>query len=316
MQEINNKEIREFFIKHKRKSDTNKYDYGHVLVIAGSLGMLGASVLVGRACMRSGAGLVTVAVPNSLMSSAMNCFVECMTLAVPTDTGFYFDTKSAEFLKKFLKDRNVDVVVLGPGLGRRIETQNFVKNILKFLIKMQIYTIVDADALFAMSNQKEQKELEEYEIFYLKQNIKLQKDDKKIIITPHIKEFQKLINFKNTNSIKKNREKYVEKIAEVNNIVCLLKGYETILSDGKNNYKNVIGNSGMATAGSGDVLSGIIAGIKSQFKDISLIQAAKIATYLHSLSGDIAKDNVGEISLIASDIIDFLPKAIFCITKF
>jgi hydroxyethylthiazole kinase-like uncharacterized protein yjeF len=309
---IEEKEIQKFFDEHKRKSDTNKYDYGHVLVVAGSLGMLGASVLSATSAMRAGAGLVTVAVPEGLIVSAMSHFVECMTLPVPTDTKFkgFFDEKSTAFLKEFLIKKKIDIVVLGPGIGRELETQNFVKEFLKILIDLKIDILLDADGLFAISNNKEQIQ-NNFEIDFFK-NLDIKNN---ILITPHEKEFQRLLNIKNFNFVKENRFLLCQELAKINKINCILKGKETVISDGEVTYKNIIGNAGMATAGSGDVLSGIIAGIKSQFKDIPFLEAAKIGVYLHALSGNFAKKELGEISLIASDILKFFPKSLLFLSK-
>jgi NAD(P)H-hydrate epimerase len=223
----------------------------------------------------------------------MTHFVEEMIVSVPSDFKYFFDLRSFDFLKRYLQseDKKIDVVAIGPGLSRQKETMGFAQKMIEFLIESEIPTIIDADALFAISNT---------EILGNKQ--------KNIIITPSEKEMQRLLNLPDIESVKNNRQYYCLDVAKKNGITCILKGFNTLISDGTELFINNTGNAGMATAGSGDVLTGILAGLKGQQKNLSMLEIAKTGVYLHGLAGDIAKDNVGENSLIATDLIKSLPE--------
>ena len=303
IQKIDIKFVRDFFVSHGRKQDGCKYDFGHILVIAGSMGMLGAGVLTARAAMKTGAGLVSVCVPEGLILPAMTHFVEEMTVCVSSETKYYFDLKSFDFLREYLTalpSKKIDVVAIGNGLGRKEETVQFVQKMVELLSELEIPTIIDADALFAISGGKASVENFKLPVFKAAKK-------KNIIITPHEKEMQRLINAPNIEFVKKNMEFCCSQIALENGIVCVLKGANSLVSDGKDVFVNTTGNPGMATAGSGDVLTGILAGIKGQHKNLEMLEVAKIGTFLHGLAGDIARDKVGENCLLASDLINCLP---------
>lgn len=299
-------DVKQFFSSYFREKDTNKYDYGHVLIIAGSLGMIGAGILASRACMRSGVGLVTLAVPSGISDATMCHVLEEIVLPVPnlSEKEGYFDELSFKFIKNFIERKKISLVVIGPGLSRNISTIDFVKKILTFLVDYEMDIIIDADAINALSNKK--KYINSLSIEFL-EGMKNKKSD--IIITPHYKEYQRLLNIDDINFIKKENIVLCKGVALENNLVCVLKSFNTVISDGKEVFVNVLGNSGMATAGMGDVLVGIIAGLKASLNKISMLEAAKMGVFIHSFSGDIAKNKVGEISLIARDVIENLPFA-------
>ncbi len=301
MNEITFDEIRQFFLSSFREKDTNKYDYGHILIIAGSFGMVGAGILASRACMRSGAGLVSLAVPSGISREVMCHILEEIVLSVPnlSENNGYFDDLSFEFLKNFIEEKNISLVVIGPGLSKNIRTVGFVKKILKFLLNYGLDIIIDADAINAISNKT--RYTKSLAIEFLNE---IENKKSNILITPHYKEYQRLLNIDDIEIIKKEKLYFCKNVALENNLVCILKGANTIISDGNETFVNIIGNSGMATAGMGDVLVGIIAGIKASFKKISMLEAAKIGVFIHALSGDKAKGKLGEISLIARDVID------------
>ncbi len=303
--------IKKFFDKNRRDKLKTKYDFGHTLVVGGSLGMLGAAVLASKAALKIGAGVVTCAVPQNLILPSMSHFLEIMTYPIESEIGDFFDLKSLKSLKTFLEEKIIDCIVLGPGIGKNEKTVKFTQKFYEFAKNLNIPIILDADALFAFSNLDEKGSK--------KANFKLEKlpssEKKCTIITPNEKEFEKLINAPNPEFVSKNRKEICKKIAKNNNLVCILKGHNTMISDGKTVFMNKTGNPGMATAGSGDVLCGILAGLKSQFKKAELLKIAEIGVFIHGLAGDIAKQKTGEMCLQASDIIENLPLALKKINK-
>jgi NAD(P)H-hydrate epimerase len=261
----------------KRKSDSHKGTYGHSLIVAGSSGKVGAAVLCTRACMRAGAGLVTALVPT--------CGYDIMQVSAPevmiiTDANHKIITKlpSLEIYSS---------VAIGPGIGTAKETLEVLKMLLKKHPHLPL--VLDADALNLLCLH----------------NDLLKKIPAQTILTPHIGEFERLFG-KCSNSFERlnlQREKSIEY-----RLIIVLKGPGTSISlpDGSVHF-NTTGNPGMATGGSGDVLTGIISGLLAQKYDAE--SAAILGVYLHGLSGDICKAETGEEALIASDLISNLGKA-------
>ena len=270
----------------KRKPDTHKGDYGHILIIGGSLGLSGAVCLCARAALRSGAGLVTVGVPKSLNSIFEIKLTEAMSLPL-ADKGGALSQEAFSNIESFLK--KADLVVLGPGVGLGASTKRLIVKIIKEIDKPMV---VDADALTALASNLE---------------VLLKRKTKTLILTPHLGEFSRLIKL-DVGKIKKKRKGLVKGFALRYNLTLVLKGNRTLISDGHRTFENNTGNPGMATAGSGDVLLGIIAGLLSQ--GVGQFEAAKAGVYLHGLAGDSAARDKTENCLIASDIIEYLPKAI------
>jgi len=270
----------------KRKSDTHKGDYGHILIIGGSLGLSGAVCLCARAALRSGAGLVTVGIPKSLNSIFEIKLTEAMSLPL-VDQGGALSQKAFSNIKRFLN--KTDLIVLGPGAGLGVTTKKLIVRIVKEVDKPMV---VDADALTALSSNL---------------GALLNRKTKTIILTPHLGEFSRLVKL-DVSKIKKNRKELVKKFSLRYNLTLVLKGSRTLVSNGQKTFENNTGNPGMATAGAGDVLSGVISGLLSQ--GIDSFEAAKLGVYLHGLSGDMAARDKTQNCLIASDIIDYLPSAI------
>ena len=275
---MENNDIEKFTLKLQRKPESHKYDYGHVLVIAGSKNMPGAGVLCCNAAMRSGAGLVTYAVKEEYFNNAC-------ALSKP-ETMFFVYGDSSEILE-FIENRKVSSVVIGPGL---LPSRTLRKFIEKIISKIEIPVILDASGI-AVFNKK---------------YVKLQKAKAKLILTPHIGEFSKLLD-KNVEEIEKNKNMAVDRFIEEFSLICVLKGRNTIVSNGKNIYVNDSGTPAMATAGSGDVLSGIIAAFAGI--DDDLFEAAKFAVYVHGLSGEASEEKKGRAGVIASDLVDNIPVA-------
>jgi len=271
----------------KRPRNSYKSDFGHVFILAGSRGLTGAAVLCSNAVLRSGAGLVTLGIPVSLNSVMSKKLTEVMTFSLAETKEITLSLKAEkEILKKV---KSSDVVVLGPGLSRYPETQKLINSL---ILKIDKPMVIDADALNAISKNV---------------NI-LKKLKPKYVITPHHGEMSRLIN-KSVEYIKNNRFLVAKKFSHDYNAVVVLKGAGTVVTEpGGKNYINTTGNPGMATAGSGDVLTGIIAGFLSQ--GLKMFDASIIGVYVHGLAGDFAAKDKGEIGLIAGDILENIPYAI------
>lgn len=269
----------------RRNLKSNKGDFGHILILAGSSRFSGAAVLCSLAAIRSGAGLVTLGIPKSINSALIKIKpLEVMTLPLPETFNGSLSLKAHQKIKDFLK--KIDLVVIGPGLTQDKSTQSLLRKLTAEITKP---LIIDADGINALVGHLD----------LLRPNN---------ILTPHPGEMARLLNV-SLKQVQSNRKGLARKFSKDYGLVLVLKGYETIVSDYSGNlYINKTGNSGMATAGSGDVLTGMIAAFLGQ--GLSAFKAAKYAVYLHGLAGDLAAEEKTQISLIASDIIDKIPEAI------
>ena len=265
-----------------RNKFSHKGDFGHALLIAGSYGMIGASVLATKSCLRAGAGLVTTHIPKCGYNILQSTIPEAM-LSID-DSEIYFT--AIENIEKF------NAIGIGPGLGKNENSFLALKNL---LAKANTPMVIDADALNIISEHKEL-------LLLIPQNS---------ILTPNLKEFERLFG-KYKNSYTRNLAQV--QVSEKYNFYIVLKGANTSVSCPNGNcYFNSTGNSGMSTAGSGDVLAGIILSFLAQ--SYSPEDSAINAVLLHGLAGDIAAKIVGEDSLIASDIVNNLGKAFLHIRK-
>jgi NAD(P)H-hydrate epimerase len=268
-----------------RAADAHKGTFGRVLALAGSTGMVGAAALTGEAALRSGAGLVTIGTPRSvypILASKVTC---CLTRPLPeTSDG----TLSIEAFGPILVlAANCDVVALGPGLGRDESTTALVHRLVAEIDKPMV---VDADALNALAG-----------------NVAVLKNcPAPRLLTPHPGEMSRLTGA-SVGEVQSDRSGRAQRFAREYGVVLLLKGHGTVVSDGERVYVNATGNPGMATAGSGDVLTGLIAALLAQGLDP--YDAARLGAHLHGLAGDLAAARLGQISLIATDILNALPKA-------
>ena len=268
-----------------RPLDSNKGMYGRVLIVAGSRGMSGAAVLCAAAALRGGAGLVRVAVPEDilpLVASANPCYT---TAPLPQDA---HGRLSAEALPQLLElVRGNSVVELGPGLGQSGE----LGDMLAFVLEQTTTPLVlDADALNVLVGRLGA----------------LRKHRGPIVLTPHPGEFARLLGC-DIPTVQARRRELAAEFARTHGVVVVLKGNGTVVTDGQRVYVNTTGNPGMATGGSGDVLGGLIAALLGQ--QLEPFAAAQLGVYLHGLAGDLARGQVGETSLIAADLLDFLPRA-------
>ncbi len=271
--------FRELF--KKREIDTHKGHYGHCLNISGSLGKPGAGILSSYAILRSGAGLCTIAAEKENRTLAVQSHPEIMTLTY----------KGLDEIIQRLDEFNC--ILMGPGLGNTRQTYDLTT---RFIQYVKVPLILDADAVNIFEMGKE----------FLKV-----KRDFPIILTPHPGEFSRVTGV-SIQDIQKNRIQMSRDFAREYNVYLILKGHHTIIATPEGNiYVNETGNAGMATAGSGDVLSGIITGMISQFHiDFSLDQILQAAVFIHGFAGDLASDRVGEMGVTASEILKYVPEAI------
>lgn len=271
----------------KRAVDSHKGDFGHVLVIAGSAGYTGAAYLTSQAAALSGAGLVTLAVGRSIYDVMAVKLTEVMVKP-------FFETKDLSL--SLLAERellsfsqNLSAVAMGPGISQNKETQHLVRNL---ITKLNKPIILDADGITAVAGHAE--------IF---------KDLKApIVMTPHPGEMAKLTG-KDIAEIQNNRKDVALSTAALYNTVLVLKGRNTIVAGPKGElYENQTGNAGMATGGTGDVLTGMIAGFTAQGLDV--FSASVLGVYFHGLAGDAAAREKGVLSLLASDLLKKLPEVL------
>jgi len=257
-----------------------------VLVIGASYGLTGAVSLCARAALRSGCGLVTVGVPQSLNSIFEIKLTEIMSLPLKESRKGVLSAAAFTQIKNFSK--KTDVLVIGCGASRDISAQKFMRRIIQHI---DIPCVVDADGINALSGHL---------------GVLNKRQKKNLIFTPHYGEFSRLIN-KSVNYIVKKRKSLAKEFALRYNLTLVLKGHHSIVTDGEKFFENKTGNPGMATAGSGDVLSGIISSFAAQ--GLGAFEAAEFGVYLHGLAGDYAAKEKTQNCLIASDIIEHLPKA-------
>jgi NAD(P)H-hydrate epimerase len=268
-----------------RASDANKGSFGRVLVAAGSRDMSGAAVLCGRAALRGGAGLVRVATPASvqpLVAAGNPCY---MTLPLPETSAGQIAADALPLLAEAA--RASQVVAIGPGLGQGADVAAVVLGLLR---QTAIPLVLDADALNGIAGSVEQ----------------LRRRGRPTVLTPHPGEFARLTG-RTIADIQASRVELAARFAADVGAVVVLKGQGTVVTDGRRAFVNPSGNPGMATGGTGDVLTGLIAALIGQ--GLETFAAAQLAVYLHGLAGDRARDAVGEVSLVATDLLDCLPAA-------
>lgn len=272
-----------------RHQHSHKGTYGHVAVVGGSYGMLGAPILASGGALKSGAGLVTAVSVKEIMVPLACKNPEIMTKLLATDQGYITLANKADIVD-FIADKTV---VMGMGMGRNKETQDFIHEILDFPMKG---LVLDADGLYALAKH-----------FYDFRNCNCP-----VVITPHPKEMALLLDT-TTAQVEADRIAAAKTAAEKFGVIVVLKGEKTLVVSGNKVFLNSTGNAGMATGGSGDVLSGIIGGLLAQ--GLSPEQAAVLGVYSHGKAGDIAKSKLGEYGMSARDLIKNLPYAILEIEK-
>src|SRR5712664_3495722 len=274
-----------------RKADSHKGNFGHVLIVAGSRGKTGAAILAGGAALRAGAGLVTIATADAVLSIVASAQPEFMTEPL-------FATKLGTISAANLKDgrfsalaKNKTLLAIGPGLGTHVETQRFVRSLVQ---KAEQPLLLDADGLNASTGRA--KDLAKRKSHLL-------------ALTPHPGEMARLCGLSN-DKVQSDRLGLALKSARAWNAHVILKGFHTILAtpDGRA-FVNTTGNPGMAKGGSGDVLTGILAGMAAQFGPANWQGALALGIYLHGLAADDATTSRAEASLLSGEIADHLPEA-------
>lgn len=281
----------------ERPRYSHKGDYGHVLVVGGSKGKTGAAFMTAKACLRSGAGLVTIGVPESLLDVFQEKATEEMTLPLKDNKGI-ISKDAIQGILDFITER-ADVLAIGPGLGVSSDTKVLIDEL---ILKSPVPMVIDADGLNSLSS----KEI-------------LKKAKSPIIITPHPGEMARLLGQESRVKEQKTEKNIREEIerdrintalsfSKETGTYVVLKGVPTIVADPEGNtYINTTGNPGMATAGTGDVLTGIISSFLGQ--GLNPLEASLLGVYIHGLAGDLAASEKGYHSLIATDIINSFPKA-------
>jgi ADP-dependent NAD(P)H-hydrate dehydratase len=270
-----------------RRPDAHKGDFGRALLIGGSRGMAGAIALAGMSCLRSGAGLVKLAVPECILDTVAGFDPSYMTVAVPCDRAGRIKLKSTRKLAEFLQPATC--VACGPGLGRSKRLQSSVRELYETVPQP---LVIDADGLN----------------FLAAANEALANPGGPRILTPHPGEFGRLAKCgENEKPSRDEQIKMAQELAGSHGVIILLKGNRTVITDGQQAVENTTGNPGMATGGTGDVLTGVITALVCQ--GLSPLDAAVLGAHVHGLAGDLAAKDLGQVSLIASDLLKYLPAA-------
>lgn len=272
-----------------RTAAANKGSFGHVLVIGGSVGKAGSVAMAGMAVLRAGAGLSTVATPKSVLPTVAGFHPEVMTEPLE-------ETEVGSISMRALSYGHVDaiakgktVLAVGPGISRHKETVDFVRTAVK---KFTAPMVLDADGLNAFEGQ----------------TAELNGKDRTLVITPHPGEMAQLLG-STAADVQKDRINIARKFAADHDLIVVLKGHRTLIAapDGQV-WANVTGNPGMATGGTGDILTGMMSGLMAQ-NPKNILEAVLAAVYLHGLAGDVARETTGEHSLTATDLLRTLPEA-------
>lgn len=271
-----------------RDPDSHKGNYGRALVVGGSRGMSGAIAMAGMACLRSGAGLVKLATSDACLDTVAAFEPSLMTAPLPCDEAGRISLAAKDTLAQLTGGQTC--IGLGPGIGRSDDLTELVGWLYETL---DIPAVVDADALNALSQRG------------------LSRPPAPRILTPHPGEFRRLVGDADL-PLDQQPERAVE-LARQHGVVVVLKGHRTLITDGERSVRNTTGNPGMATGGSGDVLTGVITALVCQ--GLAPFEAAQLGVFLHGLAGDLAAEEYGEVCMIASDLLDFLPDAFEEVTE-
>jgi NAD(P)H-hydrate epimerase len=271
----------------QRPAESNKGNYGHVLVVGGSLGKAGAAAMAGMSALRAGAGLATVVTPKSSLSTVAGFHPEVMTEPLAETDAGTISSRAAARLNDLAKGKSV--LAIGPGISRVPETAGVVRSL---VAGTRVPTVLDADGLNAFENNVDQ----------------LSGKDRLLVITPHPGEMARLAGC-TIADVQKDRLGVARQFAREHELIVVLKGHRTLVvqPDGKA-WVNTTGNPGMSTGGTGDILTGIVAAMLAQNPKEPML-AVCAAVHLHGLAGDVMLDNVGEHSMVATDLLRGLPEA-------
>jgi NAD(P)H-hydrate epimerase len=267
--------------------------YGHVLVVGGSVGKAGAAAMAGFSALRAGAGLVTVATPKSILPTVAGFHPELMTEPLAETGDGTISVHALGLLQKLAE--KTTVLAIGPGISRNEESAEVVREL---VMDSDLSIVLDADGLNAFEGRV--KDLNRKD---------RSKDAKRtLVLTPHPGEMSRLTGL-STFAIQRDRINVARAFANEHGVILVLKGDRTIVANPEGGaWVNPTGNPGMATGGTGDILTGIVAGMLAQ-NPRQPFEAVLAAVYLHGVAGDIACETVGEHSLVATDLVRALPEA-------
>jgi ADP-dependent NAD(P)H-hydrate dehydratase / NAD(P)H-hydrate epimerase len=270
-----------------RPNDSNKGNYGHVLVVGGSLGKAGAAAMTGIAALLTGAGLSTVATAKSVLGTVAGFHPEVMTEPLAETDAGTISSEALERIEELAKGKSV--IAIGPGISRDAQTADLVR---KLIAKLQTPIVLDADGLNAFEGRAAE----------------LKGNGRTLVITPHPGEMARLASC-SIADVQKDRLGVARRFAREHEVIVVLKGHRTLVvqPDGEA-WVNTTGNPGMATGGTGDVLTGMTAGMIAQHPK-NAFAAVLAAVSLHGLAGDVIRESVGEHSLVATDLLRGLPEA-------
>lgn len=271
-----------------RPPASNKGNFGHVLVIGGSLGKAGAAAMAGMSALRIGAGLSTVATAKSVLCTVAGFHPEIMTESLEETEAGTISERALTKVDELSKGKTV--LAVGPGISRNAETSELVRTVIR---RRKALAVLDADGLNAFEGLAGE----------------LHGKSASLVITPHPGEMARLTGM-TIAAIQRDRIRVARTFAREHNLIVVLKGHRTLVAEPSGEvWVNTTGNPGMATGGTGDILTGMVAGLLAQNPD-HVIEAVTAAVHLHGTAGDVARDSLGEHSLVATDLIRALPDAI------
>ncbi|MGA9965231.1 MAG: NAD(P)H-hydrate dehydratase [Terriglobales bacterium] len=270
-----------------RPLSANKGNFGHVLVIGGSVGKAGSVAMAGMAALRSGAGLSTVATPKSVLATVAGFHPEVMTEPLDETDAGTISTRAGERMDGLIK--GMTVLAVGPGISRNPETSDFVRSL---VVKSKTPLVLDADGLNAFEGRASE----------------LNGKGRSLVITPHPGEMARLAG-STVVAVQRDRINVARTFAREHELIVVLKGHRTLIAQPDGTiWVNTTGNPGMATGGTGDILTGMVAGLIAQNPQ-RIVEAVIAAVHLHGLAGDVARKSMGEHSLVATDLVKALPEA-------
>lgn len=270
-----------FFDEIQRSVNSHKYNNGKLFILAGSEGFTGAAYFASQSALRAGCGSVILGIPEGLNAIMESKTTEVITLPLKSEK--YLTNESYDRINEKLEWS--DAVLIGPGLGRESDTMSFVRNLVK---KYDCKFVIDADGLFAFKGHLD----------YLKKEVC------SVILTPHFGEFANLLDI-SVEDLKKDFYNIAKEFAQKYNVLLILKNAPTVITNGTGFYINSCGRENLATIGSGDVLSGIVASLLAQSGDV--FNSSISGVYLHSMCGDKLYDKFGSSGTIAGDLIEQIP---------
>jgi len=271
----------------QRPVESNKGNYGHVVVVGGSVGKAGSVAMAGMSALRSGAGLATIATPKSVLPTVAGFHPELMTEPLPETAAGTISAEAADRLQALMKGKSV--LAIGPGISRFPETSRLVRTLVS---KCEVPAVIDADGLNAFEGHTDE----------------LNGKGRLLVITPHPGEMARLAGC-STADVQKDRLGVARRFAAEHELIVVLKGHRTLVvqPDGEA-WANTTGNPGMSTGGTGDILTGMVAAMLAQNPNDTLL-AVMAAVHLHGLAGDVMLESVGEHSMVATDLLRGLPEA-------